>query len=175
MIFSPPRTVVFLMGMLCGAVALAAYLFHGPDVVFPKKWIFDDKDEAIGFVSVRGALPAEGIRPRNNMIQIWCYKSNMTCSAVSQEQVGNNQVSSISEPIVLPISEWDSSIIVATDSKRSISSYPWGCLKTTLYIQRIVRSAVWIEEPINPTSPLCTNTPTVIRKWTIEDPPSLPC
>jgi hypothetical protein len=51
----------------------------------------------------------------NNVIRIWCYQSKRQCSALHIDQIGNNQIGDIDEPILLSVSRWDPSLIVATD------------------------------------------------------------
>jgi hypothetical protein len=177
--FSLPKTAVFLMGVFCGVVALALYIGQNKsgadtDIILPDKSIYDNADDVDGFVSIQGTLTGEGLLHTNNVIRIWCYQSKMQCSALHIDQIGNNQIGDIDEPILLSVVKWDRSIIVATDSNATISYYPVACIKTTLNIERSKDgdSGEWIEEPINPTLPECKHTPTAIRKWPIESPPS---
>jgi hypothetical protein len=76
------------------------------------------------------------------------------------------QVSRLDVPNIFPITNWNSDKIVAAESGDTVA-----CRKATINIQRKMKTAVWIEEPINQTHPTCKETHTKTYNWTIEDPP----
>jgi hypothetical protein len=98
----------------------------------------------------------------------------MRCLVFRVEQIGNNQIGDLDPTIVFKITEWQPSLIVAINDDDPIRGYPADRIKSTLNIQGTSMTTVtteWIEEPVNPTLPICKNTPNVIRKWSVEAPP----
>jgi hypothetical protein len=165
---------IFLAGALCGLAASFVLVpkenaERDTDIVFP---ISNGVSFSDAYVFVRGTLTGEGVPYKNNAVEIYCEKSEMRCDAFHVEQIAVNQIGDLDPPLIFSVSSWQPSLIVATDDQTTMSGYPSDCIRSTLNIERTSAqpSAEWIEEPINPELPLCKNTPTAVRKWTVENP-----
>jgi hypothetical protein len=170
--------LAFVIGAIFGVVA-TLYLeprpSHTNEIVFPMENTIDlarfGNDD---FIAASGALTGEGVRHKNNTVQVSCYKSEMRCLVFQVEQIGDNLLGDIYPPLVFPISQWEPALVVATTSQDSLSGYPSGCIRSTLNMARESSqekvSTEFVEEPINSADQNCQNTPNVVRKWALEKP-----
>jgi hypothetical protein len=77
-----------------------------------------------------------------------------------------NMVGRLDMPQIIPVVKWDRSEIVARDEVTELT-----CVRVTLTIERKQETALWVEEPVNQTTPFCKNADQKTRKYTIEDSP----
>ena len=140
----------------------------------PSGIIFDTKsfndtgptDFGDDVVSIAGTLTGDGVANKNNSVSVTCYQDRMECLIYSIAQIGPNQVGRLDMPNIFAITHWNNDKIVAVESGDTVA-----CRKSTISIQRKMKTAVWIEEPINQPHPTCKETHTKTYNWTIEDPP----
>lgn len=170
--------LAFVIGAICGVVAtlfLEPRPYHTTEIVFPMENSIDlarfGNDD---FIAASRALTGEGVRHKNNTVQVSCYKPEMRCLVFQIEQIGDNQLGDIYPPLVFPISRWEPSLVLATTSQDSLSGYPSGCIRSTVNLGRESSqekvSTEFVEEPINQADKLCQNTPNLVRKWTLDKP-----
>src|SRR5262249_27643527 len=95
-------------------------------------------------VSIAGTLTGDGVANKNNTVAVTCYQDRMECLAYSIAQIGPNQVGRLETPSIFPITNWNSDNIIAVESGDTVA-----CRKATINIQRKMKTALWIEEPIN--------------------------
>ncbi len=170
---------MFVLGACCGAVLTLYFLpkpFHQANIIFPNKQSFDAaRFGSDNFIVLNGTLTGEGLRHENKAVQIACYRDAMRCFIFHIVQIGDYplyQLGDLDLPIALSISRWEPNLVVATADDDSLSSYPNGCIKSTLDLVRNNGNVdgELIEEPINSTEPICKNTPSSTRKWSVESP-----
>ena len=170
---------MFALGSCCGAILTFYFLprpFYQTNILFPDKQSFDAR--SIGndnFIVLNGTLKGEGLRHENNAIQIACYREVGHCVFFHIDQIGEYplyQVGDLDLPFTLTISKWEPNLVVATANYDSLSGYPGGCIKSTLDLVRSNGNVdgELIEEPVNSTEPICKNTPSSTRKWSVESP-----
>ena len=131
------------------------------DIVFADRNWVDKGDVNVG---ISGTLTGDGVAYRNNTYAIACYKELGNCFISSVEQIGPKHIGRMDYPYYFPIIRWTPSEVVALDDPGSI-----GCVKTTITLSRDSKTALWVREPVNQTSPYCKDADTKIRKWTIEN------
>jgi hypothetical protein len=145
------------------------------EIVFPDENSIDSarfgNDD---FITATGTLTGEGVKHKNNAVQVSCYEPEKRCLVFQVEQIGDNQLGDIYPPSIFPISRWEPSLVVATSDNDSLSGYPSGCIRSTVNLGRESGhekvSVEFVEEPINQADKNCQNTPNVVRKWTLEKP-----
>ena len=148
-------TVLFLVAFACFAAE------QDEDIVFADRNWVDKGDVNVG---ISGTLTGDGVAYRNNTYAIACYKELGNCFISSVEQIGPKHIGRMDYPYYFPIIRWTASEVVALDDPGSI-----GCVKTTITLSRDSKTALWVREPVNQTSPYCKDADTKIRKWTIEN------
>ncbi|MBN8982562.1 MAG: hypothetical protein J0I29_14990 [Rhizobiales bacterium] len=133
------------------------------DIIFAPKNFSDMGDEALG---ISGTLIGADLGYKNNTYSIFCIKGRKECYVASIEQIGDHQIGRLDYVSFYPIRKWDALEVIASDD---ISDF--SCSRTTITITRKSQSALWVEEPINQTRPLCQKSAGKVRKFTIEDSP----
>jgi hypothetical protein len=143
------------LGVLLGQQAFAA----DDDIVFAPK-NFADMGE---FVGISGTLTGGDIAYKNNTYAIACVKDRKECLVTSIEQIGTNQIGRLQYPYGYPVVSWTPAQIVASEEPSS-----FGCSRVTITITRKTESALWVEEPVNQSTPQCAKSDGRVRKYTVE-------
>jgi hypothetical protein len=126
--------------------------------------------ESETFVGISGTLTGPDMAYANNSYIIACYRDQGECKVSGIEQIGHNQIGSMSPPFTYPIAKWTPGEVVAKDQAGPVAK-AFRCVDTTITIERQRKSVLWVEEPVNQTDPFCKNANTTIKKYTIEDSP----
>jgi hypothetical protein len=166
------KWILFVVGLVLGAIGAFATVVYAhmnrleerdDNIVFSDKTYSDLGDESVG---ISGTLTGPGVGYPNNTYSISCYKKRGECWYNSIEQIGKNQVGRLDFVGSIPIRQWNAYEVIASDDPSALS-----CWKITITISRKTETALWVEEPINPTRPLCARADMQIHKYTIEDSP----
>ncbi len=177
----PGRLGVFQMKWLlfaCGIVVGAAGGVAATTYLQAHRGLADQDDQIIfarkNFYNSEAAVIASGALTGPNLAYpnyytIACYHDRNECIVANIEQIGHNQIGDMLAPVTFPVVKWDSDEIIAEDQAGLPN--PIGCSKVTITIERQQKSALWVQEPVNQTQPLCRGSDTKINKWTIEAPP----
>jgi hypothetical protein len=167
------KWLFLVIGIVLGAVGMVARLIYvetqrkTDDIVFSLKTYFDSAKFGGGnYVSVSGTLTGDGLGYPNNTHNIACEFEKKECSVTSVEQIGKNQIGRLEDARIYPIAKWNAQEIVAASEVTAPN-----CTKVTLTIDRGTEALLWVQEPVNHTSPRCKDADTRTYKWTIEDSP----
>jgi hypothetical protein len=104
----------------------------GRDIIFGKK-IFSDLG---GIVSISGTVTGDGVRYKNNSVNVTCYKDYSECLVVEIDQIGERQVGSIDTPLYFPIIKWDSYEVIAELDVLD------SCLSDTIRLDRRTKTGI---------------------------------
>jgi hypothetical protein len=130
-------------------------------IIFAKKNYFDSPDAVL----VSGTLTGPGLGYPNNTYAMGCYREHKECWMTYVQAIGGLQIGRMDAPSSYEIRKWtDSEVVAGHDA-------PYGCFKTTITIERRTQVVLWVEEPVNQTSPSCKDAKNEIRKYTIENSP----
>jgi hypothetical protein len=155
------RRIVLVMAMVAAALSSNSVWGADDDIMFALKNFVDLGDATVG---ISGTLTGDGFAYKNNTYVITCMKDHRECFITSIEQIGDHQIGRMDYIYSFPITKWDAYEVVVTEEVT-----PWNCVKSTITLERKSKTALWVREPINQTSPNCKNSDTQIRKWTIEN------
>jgi hypothetical protein len=148
----------------CAALALLTAQLAGAaaddDIVFAPKNFADQGDE---FVGISGALTGTDIAYKNNTYAIACFKGRKECLVTYIEQIGPNQIGRIEYPYSYPVVSWTAAQVVASEEAST-----YGCSRVTITITRKTETALWVEEPVNQSTPQCAKSDGRVRKYTVE-------
>jgi hypothetical protein len=166
---------LFVGGLILGAVgAFAATIYtqtrntFDDQILFPAKSFYDSGDDgSFPIIVVTGTLTGDDLGYPNNTFVIACHLHEKECLVTSAQQIGHNQIGSLDAPFSYPIVKWNAYEVIAQDEAAS----PVLCATQTITIERKQKSFLWVQEPINQTTPFCKNADTKIHKYTIEDSP----
>jgi hypothetical protein len=156
---------LFVVGVVIGAVGAFGTMIYAQNnkplenIIFAPKDFMDEGDMRVG---ISGTLTGPGTAP-NNTNAITCVKERMECSISSVAQIGPDQIARMAYAYNVPIKKWDASEVVAVDDVT--------CWKTTITIDRKLKTSVWVKEPTNQTQPRCKDVDTQVRKYSIDDSP----
>ena len=164
------------MGSLCCGLALGAvgsfawvtytdlYRKKNDDsIIFAEKDFADLGDQMVG---ISGTLTGQGLGYPNNTFSIVCFKEQRECWIADVQQIGENQIGRMDYAYSIPVKQWSAYEVIAIEDVTG-----WSCKRITITISRKTQTALWVEEPINQTLPMCKNVDTQIHKYTIEDSP----
>jgi len=115
-------------------------------------------------VYVSGTLAGNGIGYKNNSAFFACYADKRECFTYSIEQIGEQQMSSLSPPVIFPIVKWNRNEVIASGSG-DIKD----CTRVTISISRVTQDAVWVTEPTNRHHAECENVDATVYRWHLED------
>lgn len=121
-------------------------------------------------VTAVGTLTGKGIAYPVNTYRIICYKRDMSCLWVSLDEIGENQVSSISFPTEYAIKRWTDDEIQAGDDNPGSTN----CSHDTFIIKLKSKTLEWFSESANTWTEACKslyNGSSWSYRWTLEDPP----
>jgi len=166
------KWILFVCGLVLGVVGSFAVMVYAQvnkkeandDIVFSQKNFADLGGDTS--LAVSGTLTGQGMAYANNTYGIVCRKEEGKCWVTYVEQIGHDQIGSIQTPYSILITRWNTNEVVAADDVTD-----WACTKTTITISRKTESVLWVDEPVNQTSPRCTHADSQIHKYTIEDSP----
>jgi hypothetical protein len=149
------------MIVLCAALVLLAHpaAAADDDIVFAPK-NFADLGE---FVGISGTLTGADIAYKNNTYAIACIKNRKECLVTSIEQIGHNQIGRLQYPYSYPVVSWTAAQVVASEE-----SSTFGCYRVIITITRKTESALWVEEPVNQSTPQCEKSDGRVRKYTVD-------
>jgi hypothetical protein len=114
-------------------------------------------------VEVSGTLTGTGVAYPNNTHVVTCVKDRKECSIIAVEADGTH-VTRVTGPAYYPVIKWTEQEIVAQEETS------FSCSRTTITITRKREQLLWVQEPVNQTTPFCAKSETRILKWTIEHP-----
>jgi hypothetical protein len=143
------------LALLTGQLAAAA----DDDIVFAPK-NFSDLGEYVG---ISGTMTGADIAYKNNTYAIACVKVREECLVTYIQQVGPNQVGRLDYPYGYPIVSWTPTQVVASEPLTNL-----GCSRVTITINRKTETAMWVEEPVNQSTPQCAKSDGRVRKYTVE-------
>lgn len=129
------------------------------DIVFAQKH-FADLGEYVG---ISGTLTGDDVAYKNNTYAIACVKDRQECLVTYIEQIGPSQLGRLDYPIGYPIVSWTPTQVVASEPLVGI-----GCSRVTITINRKTEAAMWVEEPVNQSTPQCAKSDGRVRKYTVE-------
>jgi hypothetical protein len=170
------KTGIFVGAMIVGAPAawLIWTLEHQP-IMFPGKSISVLPSYVRLSGSIVGSEERLEDRPANNMIQMTCDKSAMSCSFLFADEIGHNFVGGIDEDI-LTVRKWDDRELIA-DSLNLASQFQ-GC---NYYEVRVIFQSedVTYNRLPNPQADKARceelmGTSKPFRQWRIDDGPAWP-
>jgi hypothetical protein len=144
--------------LLLSAAAAQDGTDGGRDIIFGKK-IFSDLG---GIVSISGTVTGDGVRYKNNSVNVTCYKDYSECLVVEIDQIGERQVGSLDTPLYFPIIKWDAYEVIAELDVLG------SCLSDTIRLDRRTKTGIWERGPGHVP---CNEGESPIHIWTIEDPP----
>jgi hypothetical protein len=129
---------------------------------------FYDNAEAVGISGTRTALPGfeYGVGFKTNTYAISCMREISACIIASVPAIGDNHIGRMDYPYLIPIRRWTPTEVFAQEDAPVTS-----CFRTALTILRKQKSALWVDEPVNQTTPFCSNSDGKYRKFSIDDPP----
>jgi hypothetical protein len=153
----------YLCAALCLFPAVAHSIDTGEDKVkFAPKNFFDNKES----VGISGTLTGADLGYKTNTFAITCIKELNHCIVASVQAIGDNHIGRLDYPYLVPIIKWTDYEIVAQEEMSAFT-----CIRVTFTITRKQEAALWVEEPVNQTTPMCAKSDGKYRKYTIEDPP----
>jgi hypothetical protein len=164
------RVVLLLVGLVIGFVSGAGAIIYLQErnkepgemsIVFAPKNYY----ESPAVVTVSGTLTGDGLAYPNNTYSIACIQDRKECWMTSVQAIGGQQIGRMDAPYEYEIRKWSPYEVVAGDDGA------FGCLKTTITIDRKSQQVLWVEEPINQTKVMCAKSENKIRKYTIENSP----
>jgi hypothetical protein len=170
------KWLFLIIGIVVGAVSTFALVIYAEsqrqkrpeDIIFALKNYYDSaKTVRDGYIAISGTLTGDGIGYPNNTNSISCELEKRECSVASVEQIGKNHVGRMETPRTYPIVRWNAQEVVAASEASSID-----CNKVTITIDRRTEALLWVQEPLNHTSPRCKDADTRTYKWSIEDAPA---
>lgn len=118
------------------------------------------------WVLISGTLTGPEVGYPNNTYTISCVKEEHECSISHIDQIGTNQIGRLEVAYNIPIAQWNGSEVIASQDDTN----PF-CQKTTVTLDRKLKTASWLDVPINTASAFCKNADKQARKYTIEDAP----
>jgi hypothetical protein len=152
------------ISLLCFLTAFSAYGAN-QDIVLGQKNFYDSAGKpGPEIVYISGALTGDGIGYKNNSALFACYSDRRECLAYSIEQIGDNQMSSLSPPIIYPVIKWNRTEIIASGS-----GDVKDCTRITVRISRVTQDAVLLTEPTNRHRAGCEHVGATVYKWHLED------
>jgi hypothetical protein len=164
------RVTLFIIGMLVGAACGAGGIIYlqaqnkdtgEMSIVFAQKNYYDSTE----LVAVSGTLTGDGMAYPNNTYSIACFQGRKECWMTSVQAIGGQQIGRMDAPYEYEIRKWSAYEVVAGDDG------DFGCIKTTITIDRKSQQVLWVEEPVNQTKVMCAKADNKIRKYTIENSP----
>ena len=151
------RIIAFSAAVTLVTAQLAAAADN--DIVFAPK-NFSDLGEYVG---ISGTLSGTDIAYKNNTYAIACVKDRQECLVTYIEQIGPNQLGRLDYPVGYPIVSWTPTQVIASEPLTS-----FGCSRVTISIDRKTETGMWVEEPVNQSTPQCTKSDSRVRKYTVE-------
>jgi hypothetical protein len=117
-------------------------------------------------VFITGTLTGPDVPYKNNSVAVSCLRERRECITYKIVESEPNQIDRLDPPDIYPVIKWTPTEIVASDTLY----YP-GCIKVTITLQRQVKAALWVREPVNQANYGCKDADPHLHKWTIEDAP----
>jgi hypothetical protein len=111
------------------------------DLVFPNKSFVS----VPAYVAVKGTLAADWLAFPNNTYSIMCLPSQ--CLVASVSQIAAKQIGEIDGPIAYPVTKWTDDEVIAEDDDL--------CARTTIIINRVEKTTLWVQNPINQDTDTC--------------------
>jgi hypothetical protein len=147
---------------LCAALTLIAHSASAAndDIVFAPKNFADQGDVLVG---ISGTLTGPDMAYKNNTYAIACFKDRKECLISSIQQIGPNQIGRMDYPYSYPVVSWTAAQVVAAEEPST-----FGCSRVTITITRKTETALWVEEPVNQSTPQCAKSDGSVRKYTVE-------
>ena len=84
-------------------------------------------------VSVEGTLAGDGLRYKNNTVNVTCYPDRMECWVTRINQAGPNLMGRLGSPDVLRVTKWDANEVVADNAR--------DCPRITITLDRKAQTA----------------------------------
>jgi hypothetical protein len=167
------KLTIFILGLVAGAIAafgtVIYFYTHRPpedDILFAEKHFNDPNTSEYPSLYISGTLTGKGVAYPNNTYAVACYGLYKACFVSSVEQIGPKHMGRMDGPWAVPIVKWNDYELVAQDEVPLLS-----CFRTTITIDRKGKSLLWVDEPVNQTKPICKDSDTNMRKYSIEDAP----
>jgi hypothetical protein len=121
------------------------------DLFFPVKTFVG----ADAWVLAKGTLTGDWVTYKNNTYSIQCRPDQCVVADVSQ--IGPKNIGSLNGPEVYPIKRW-------TDKAEVVAERDNVCTRTTITLDRMKKTVLWVETPI------CKNAENHPRTATLESP-----